>query len=71
MRTRTIAVALPCLAVVCLALTGCTVGPHYKRPAIDVPTVYRGAGDTPDTTQAASLADQKWWDLFQDQQLQQ
>jgi len=71
MRTRIIAVALPCLAAVCLALTGCTVGPHYKRPAVDVPTAYRGAGDTPDTTQAASLADQKWWDLFQDQQLQQ
>jgi outer membrane protein, multidrug efflux system len=71
MRTRIIAVALPCLAAVCLALTGCTVGPHYKRPAIDVPTAYRGAGDTADTTQAASLADQKWWDLFQDQQLQQ
>ncbi len=71
MRTRTIAVALPCLAVVYLALTGCTVGPHYKRPAVDVPTAYRGAGDTPNTTQAASLANQKWWDLFQDQQLQQ
>jgi outer membrane protein, multidrug efflux system len=71
MRTRIIAVALPCLAAVCLALTGCTVGPHYKRPAIDVPTAYRGAGDTADTTQSASLADQKWWDLFQDQQLQQ
>jgi len=71
MRTRIIAVALPCLAAVCLALTACTVGPRYKRPAVDVPTAYRGAGDTPNTTQAASLADQKWWDLFQDQQLQQ
>jgi outer membrane protein, multidrug efflux system len=71
MRTRITAVALPCLAAVCLALTGCTVGPHYKRPAVDVPTAYRGAGDTQHTTQAASLADQKWWELFQDQQLQQ
>jgi outer membrane protein, multidrug efflux system len=26
-----------------LILTGCTVGPKYKRPAVDTPTVYRGA----------------------------
>ncbi len=25
------------------ALTGCTVGPHYKRPAVDTPAIYRGA----------------------------
>jgi multidrug efflux system outer membrane protein len=24
-------------------LTGCTVGPNYKRPAIDTPAIYRGA----------------------------
>jgi outer membrane protein, multidrug efflux system len=66
-----VAVALACLAVVCIAATGCTLGPHYKRPAVDVPTVYRGASDTPDKTQPASLADQKWWDLFQDKELQQ
>ena len=24
-------------------MSGCTVGPKYKRPAIDTPTVYRGA----------------------------
>ncbi len=26
-----------------LLLSGCTVGPKYKRPVIDAPTVYRGA----------------------------
>ncbi len=66
MRTRIIAVALLCLAV-----NGCTVGPHYKRPAIDVPTANRDVSETADKTQTASLADTKWWDLFQDQQLQQ
>jgi multidrug efflux system outer membrane protein len=65
MRTRIVAVALLCLAV-----SGCTVGPNYKRPAIDVPIVNRGASDQ-DKAQIASLADTKWWDLFQDQQLQQ
>ena len=60
------------IALVFAAFTGCTVGPRYKRPAVDVPPVHRGieqgnVGKT-DTT---SLADQKWWELFQDQQLQQ
>lgn len=56
-------------------LTGCTVGPNYKRPSVDVPPSYRApAPDT--TTQAApatagkDLGDEKWWDVFQDQQLQ-
>ena len=35
-----------------------------------MPTVNRGASDL-DKTQIASLADTKWWDLFQDQELQQ
>jgi multidrug efflux system outer membrane protein len=50
---------------------GCTVGPNYKRPIVDVPAAYRGA--EPNTTAAAapSLGDQQWWELFQDEQLQE
>ena len=66
MKTRIIAVAL-----LCLAITGCTLGPRYKRPAIDVPTVHRGVSDNVDKAQTASLADTKWWELFQDTQLQE
>ena len=40
MRKQSIAAALGVAAVL---LSGCTVGPKYKRPAIDTPTVYRGA----------------------------
>lgn len=53
-----------------LFLSGCTVGPNYKRPVVSVPDSYRGL--TPEEaakTQAASIADQKWWDVFQDEQL--
>ena len=68
--------------------TGCTVGPNYRRPAVDVPGTYRGstsdetaAEPTPSNdTQAgksapaqppsASLGDAKWWEVFQDPQLQ-
>jgi multidrug efflux system outer membrane protein len=58
------------LAVVCaFALTGCTVGPNYKRPKVDTPAVYRGT-DTVPAGQATSLSDQKWWEVFQDEELQ-
>jgi outer membrane protein, multidrug efflux system len=55
-----------------LVITGCTVGPRYKRPAVDVPAAHRGTEQANTAkTDTASLADQKWWELFQDQQLQQ
>ena len=60
------------IALLTAALTGCTVGPHYKRPPVDVPDAYRGVDqENAGKTEAASLADQKWWEVFQDQQLQQ
>lgn len=57
-----------------VAITGCTVGPNYKRPAVTVPDSYRAPGiDTASqATQnpAASLGDEKWWEVFQDKELQ-
>jgi multidrug efflux system outer membrane protein len=63
-------------------LIGCAVGPNYKRPTVNVPVTYRGA--TADTSAApetktepaktgrstASLGDEKWWEVFQDRELQ-
>jgi len=53
-------------------LSGCTVGPNYKRPNTDVPTSYRTL-EAPAAPSVAtqSLGDQKWWEVFQDAQLQQ
>ena len=53
-----------------LLLSGCTVGPNYKRPTVAVPGSYRGtiSGEAA-PTQLAALGDQKWWDVFQDGQL--
>jgi multidrug efflux system outer membrane protein len=49
---------------------GCTVGPDYKRPVVTMPDTYRGAAaiesSAPD---AASIGDQAWWDVFQDDSL--
>ena len=61
-----------CLALLCapLLLCGCTVGPNYKRPTVAVPPTYRGLapGGAPQA-ETTSLGDQKWWDIFQDEQL--
>src|ERR1017187_10394575 len=54
-----------------LFLAGCTVGPNYKRPNTDAPAAYRGL--TPEEAASAtmqSLGEQKWWEVFQDEQLQ-
>ena len=51
-----------------LLLTGCTLGPDYRRPAILTPDNYRDA-TTP--AMAESLADLPWWELFKDSVLQE
>ena len=59
------------LSLITLLLSGCAVGPNYKRPSVNVPGAYRGAMPQEATQPAAeSLGDQKWWEVFQDQQLQ-
>src|ERR1700692_459609 len=55
-----------------LLSAGCAVGPNYKRPSTDIPGMYRGAVPQEAAQPAAtqSLGDQKWWEVFQDKQLQ-
>jgi outer membrane protein, multidrug efflux system len=51
---------------------GCAVGPNYKKPTVNTPTVYRGL--TPEEAakgDTKSFAEQKWWDVFQDEQLKE
>ena len=60
----------PLLSIVFLLLTGCTVGPKYKRPPVTVPDAYRGLAPDAGPQAAASLGDEKWWMVFQDLQLQ-
>jgi len=58
------------LAGVALLGAGCTVGPNYKKPAANVPGTYRGlAEEEAGKTEPGSLGDQKWWEVFQDEQL--
>jgi multidrug efflux system outer membrane protein len=51
-------------------LSGCTVGPNYKRPAIATPANFRAPDPLP-ASQAASLADVKWFEVFKDDKLQE
>jgi outer membrane protein, multidrug efflux system len=51
-----------------LVVSGCLTGPNYRRPPVDVPGTFRDAG--PAAASAASLADDRWWQLFEDEALQ-
>jgi len=65
------ALAIVGVLVFLLSLSSCLVGPNYKRPSVAAPPSYRGA--TPDVAgseSAASLGDEKWWNVFQDEELQ-
>jgi multidrug efflux system outer membrane protein len=56
------------ISLVAFVASGCAVGPNYHRPAINTPQAYRG--DPAATPTATSFGDEKWFDVFQDQQLQ-
>ena len=58
-------IAVPIVLLAALTAGACTVGPNYSRPIVQVPSVYRGADDA-EAPVAASLADQKWWEVFDD-----
>ena len=55
------------LALLLLVATACasvpSVGPDYKRPAVDAPATYRGA---PEANVGASLGDEDWERVFPD-----
>jgi multidrug efflux system outer membrane protein len=50
-------------------LSGCMIGPDYRRPAVTTPDTFRGAAVIPPDRQ--SIAELKWFDVFQDEQLQE
>ncbi len=51
-------------------LSGCMVGPNYRRPVVNPPRTFRGATTT-SAPESASLADLEWFEVFKDPQLQQ
>lgn len=54
-----------------MILTGCTVGPNYHRPAVPVAPAFRGAnGAKAGGTDAASLGDEQWAEVFREPKLE-
>jgi NodT family efflux transporter outer membrane factor (OMF) lipoprotein len=53
-------------AFLLVSITGCTLGPNYRRPQVAVPDQFRNA---PPPSGTSSLADTKWFDLFSDDTL--
>src|SRR5208337_2483607 len=54
-------------------MIGCTVGPNYKRPSIDVPGMSQqqsSVAPAKPIPSTVSLGDEKWWEVFQDKELQ-
>lgn len=51
---------------ICL-LTGCAVGPNYKRPGIQTPAQFRQPAAPAEPVDKNSLADANWADLFHDE----
>jgi len=63
-----------------LVLSGCLMGPNYKRPAVSAPPTYRAPVAPPpqaetasqtQPTQTADFADLPWWEVFHDDTLTQ
>src|SRR5229473_3201553 len=65
-RTRWLKVLL---AIAALQLSGCTVGPNYKRPAAAVPPAYKEVGDWKPAQPNDQNLSGNWWEIFQDPQL--
>jgi outer membrane protein, multidrug efflux system len=58
------------LLTIASLLAGCNVGPKYHRPGVNAPPVYRGVADPNAPSNPISLADEKWFEVFKDEKLQ-
>ncbi len=55
---------LPLVLISTGLLSGCLMGPKYRRPAANVPPSYRAA--SPEQTTASSLGNEQWWQVYED-----
>lgn len=53
-------------------LTGCMMGPNYKRTAVNIPQEYRAPAPPPQqATLVPSVGNEQWWQVYQDPVLTQ
>ncbi|HUA83405.1 MAG TPA: efflux transporter outer membrane subunit [Bryobacteraceae bacterium] len=55
------------VAALLVALSGCTMGPNYKRPPVNVPDTFRNQTEA---QPGNSIGDEKWFDIYKDEELQ-
>ena len=60
--------SLTAAAAAMVFAAGCTQGANYGRPVVTPPEAFRGAGETT-VDASASIADQRWSSLFEDEAL--
>jgi len=54
-----------------LSLSGCRLGPNYKRPPVTLPDQFRGlAPDASNQPSGQPFVEMKWWAVFQDKALE-
>jgi multidrug efflux system outer membrane protein len=60
------------VALLAFLLTACAAGPNYHRPVVQIPQGFREPGTVAPlpASQAESLADLKWFEVFKDDKLQ-
>jgi multidrug efflux system outer membrane protein len=57
------------LAVMAATVTGCAVGPDYKRPDVTLPASWQGDTTFHPGTPSDGTVKGNWWDMFHDDQL--
>ena len=55
--------------VVAVLLSGCAVGPNYKRPTAQVPDTWKGEGPWQVATPKDAIPKGNWWELYHDAEL--
>lgn len=62
---------VPAALACCGLLTGCTVGPDFRRPTLDVPAAWSAASSKTQASQvdAAPVDAEAWWTRFNDPEL--
>jgi NodT family efflux transporter outer membrane factor (OMF) lipoprotein len=57
------------LLIATFQLSGCTVGPRYRRPAAEVPAAFKEVGDWKPAQPNDQSLGGNWWEIFRDPQL--
>ena len=55
--------------LISLVLAGCTVGPDYKKPEIDIPDTYKETGQWKTASPMDESPRGPWWTIYADKQL--